>query len=83
MKIIKIEWVDAETIGDNSWQELESAIEYSKNDPPVMTTIGFLLHECDTHLSVTESIGSQECGHVTKIPTGMIKDMKVLLENEM
>ena len=83
MKIIKIEWVDAETIGDNAWQELEGAIEYAKNDPPIMITVGFLLHECGTHMSVTESVGSQECGHVTKIPVEMIKTMKELVENEM
>ena len=37
-----------------------------------MRTLGFVLHETDEYLSLTESIGPQETGGITTIPKGMI-----------
>ena len=78
MKVVKVTWVDAETVGDSSWQELEEVMQTAKDQPPVMQTVGFVLCECETHISITDSIGEQECGHVTKIPLAMIQEVEVL-----
>ena len=73
-----IEWVDAVTVGDSSWQtyndlDLESS-------PPLMKTVGTCLYQCDTHVCLTDTIGPEECGHMTKIPCKMIVRAVVLEE---
>jgi len=76
--IVKILWIDAETIGDNGWQELEDLKSSIESPPPIMQTVGFLIGEYSTHISVTDSIGDKECGHLTKIPLCMIRSMLYL-----
>ena len=78
MKIVEVIWVDAETLGDSTWQDIEEIKQRAKDNPPVMRTVGFVLHESDTHISVTDSLGENECGHMTKIPIGMVTECKVL-----
>ena len=66
--------------GDSGWQDLEEMKSRAENVPPVMRTVGFVLFETDSHISITESLGNDVCGHVTKVPTGMIRDLEVLRE---
>jgi|2_EtaG_2_1085320.scaffolds.fasta_scaffold00402_17 hypothetical protein len=73
MKMIRVTWVDAETIGDSGWQDLSDIQHIKEVTPPVMKTIGFVLGDFDTHITITDSIGEKECGHVTKIPKEMIR----------
>ena len=74
-RILLIQWLDAETIGDTGWTDLDSARESARQPPPIMKTIGFVVHTCSTHIAITDSLGMQECGHVTKIPREMIKTL--------
>ena len=67
-----VTWTDAQTVGDSSWSNLDESLEEALTPPPIIVTIGFVLCDCETHISLTETIGPQECGHVTKIPKGMI-----------
>jgi hypothetical protein len=78
MYIVKVEWIDAETKGDQGWQDLETAKEEAKKLPCVMTTVGFLLADFTTHICLTDSLGTEECGQVNKIPREMIKSMSVI-----
>ena len=73
MEMIRITWVDAETIGDSGWQDLSDIQDIKEIKPPVMETIGFVLGDFETHITITDSIGDKECGHVTKIPKEMIR----------
>ncbi len=79
----KVTWVDAQTTGDSSWSDLEEMKEEALTSPPVIVTLGFVLHDCDTHVALTETIGPEECGHVTKIPKGMILETYPLTEQEV
>ena len=74
----RVIWIDAMTIGDCNWGDLEEMMEDALTSPPTIVTIGFVLHECDSHISLTETIGPAECGHMTKIPKGMIVENKQL-----
>jgi len=42
--------------------------------PPLMRTVGYLLADEDNHISVTDSLGIEECGNINKIPRNMIKE---------
>ena len=82
MNIVKITWVDAETIGDASWQQLDDVKDSIETEPPFMITVGFVLGSYDTHITLTDSLGTRECGHLTKIPRDMIKETSVLVRQQ-
>ena len=75
MKIVKVIWVDAETVGDCNWQDIEEIKVIAKQNPPIMQTVGFVLHQSETHVSIVDSLGEEDCGHLTKIPNSMIQEM--------
>jgi hypothetical protein len=75
MKIVKVIWVDAETVGDCNWQDFNEIKLIAKNDPPLMQSVGFVLHDCESHISIVDSVGEEDCGHLTKIPKKMIKEV--------
>ena len=76
--VILIRWIDAVTHGDCTWQDLAETKEDAEKEPPMMCTTGIVLTAADTHIAVTDSIGEEECGHMTKIPRGMIIDIQKL-----
>ena len=80
--LVKVTWVDAETIGDTGWSDLEEMRLVAVQEPPIMQTVGFVLYDSPTHIAVTDSIGLKDCGHMTKIPKTMIKSMAHLLGGE-
>jgi len=75
---VQIKWLDALTVGDSRWQCKEDIDNILEDQPPLMHTIGFLLYKCDVHVCVTDSIGENEYGHMTKIPIGMIQELTYL-----
>ena len=80
MKIVKIVWIDAETVGDSGWQEIEAIGDTVESPPPVMQSVGFLLGEYDSPVAITDSVGDKEYGPVTKIPVQMIRYMTYMQE---
>ena len=82
ISLVKVTWVDAETIGDTGWSDLEEMRLAAVQEPPIMHTVGFILYDSPTHVAVTDSIGLKDCGHMTKIPKAMIKSMTHLLGGE-
>lgn len=71
--IVEVNWVDAETSGDCGWMDLTEALTDAILPPPIMRTVGYLLADEDEHIALTDSLGTEECGHVTKIPKKMIR----------
>jgi hypothetical protein len=74
VKIVKVIWIDAQSIGDCNWQDYNEIKELAKESPPIMQSVGFLIYESDTHLSIVDSIEEDVCGHLTKIPKAMIQE---------
>ncbi len=79
----KVTWIDAQTTGDSGWGDLEEMKEEALTSPPVIVTLGYVLHDCETHVALTETIGPAECGHVTKIPKGMILEAYTLTTRDL
>ena len=71
-RIVEIFWVDAESTGDSGWMSLEDCEESIYTPPPVMKTCGYVLNDHDDYIVVTDSLGTEECGQVTKIPRVMV-----------
>ena len=83
MQIILIKWVDAETTGDTAWQNLEEIKTDAIKPPPIMTTVGFLVHDCETHMAVVDTYGPEDCSMMHRIPKEMIKSVtQIYLQEE-
>lgn len=82
MDIVLIKWIDAETTGDTGWQSLEEIKIEAHKPPPTMTTVGFLLHDCDTHVSVVDTYGPDDCSLLHRIPKAMIINISHLNTTE-
>ncbi len=79
--LVRIHWVDASSHGGPGWVDLDDAIEFAKSDPPIMRTVGWVLHEEPGHggwLSVVDTLGGEECSSIHKIPYAMIVDKEYL-----
>jgi hypothetical protein len=81
MFIVQITWQDAETYGDSGWLSLEDAHEAAAKAPPMMQSVGIVLHNDDNYIAITDSMGPNETGHVTKIPKSMIATMTELIHS--
>ena len=80
-KLVEVIWVDAEEHGEVGWNDLKAMKRHAKKPCPEMHTVGYVLHECDTHISLVSTVGPEECSTVEKIPIEFIKNIKVLSES--
>jgi len=78
--IVRIRWQDAVTSSEAGWTTKEDAFSTAESAPPHMSTVGYILYENDDWISLTDSIGGDEFGQVTKIPTSMIIEKHTLVE---
>tara|TARA_R100000152_G_C6782215_1_gene219071 strand:+ start:2911 stop:3201 length:291 start_codon:yes stop_codon:yes gene_type:complete len=73
--IVEVVWLDAEACGDSGWTNIEEGMEEAAKRPPLMRTLGYVLYSNEEFISVTDSIGPEECGMINKIPKQMIKEL--------
>ena len=77
--IVEVVWVDAEEKGETGWNDLKTQLRHAKSPPPVMYTVGYLVHQCETHVSLLSTIGDDgDASPLEKIPPGFIKRMTTL-----
>ncbi len=80
--LVKIRWIDASTSGGPGWVSLEDAMEFAEQDPPIMETVGYVLHEVNDpkfgYIVMTDTLGEDECSSVHKIPYVMIIERSTL-----
>lgn len=74
-KTVLVDWVDAITSAEPGWVAYEDAIKEAETPPPLMKTIGFVLNDNEEYIALTDSVGDNEFGQVTKIPRSMIKKL--------
>jgi len=79
-KVILIEWLDAESHAEDRWLQLDEAIDYAKENIQPCVSVGFLVAETWTHVSIATSNGSDQIGTIWKIPKGMIIKQSVIYE---
>ena len=78
LELVEIWWHDAETCGGPGWVDRDDSDEYIFSSLPIIKSVGFLCAITDTHYSITDNVGHNQIGGVTKIPLGMIKDIYYL-----
>ena len=78
--IWEVLWEDAEELGEVGWNNVRDLMKEATKPCPVMRTVGYVVFEGPTHVSLMSTIGPSESGRLEKIPTGFIKKKKVLWE---
>jgi hypothetical protein len=85
VKIVLIEWWDAESFADGSWTALSEIEEWAKKPFPLVRTVGELIHETGgwavvlASRSVSRDEDDSPAGyHAMKIPKLWIKRMETL-----
>ena len=78
--IVKVCWEDAITSTEASWTSASEAMEVATSALPIMWTVGYVLHDSEGWISLTDSVGEDEFGQVTKIPKKLILSIKVMEE---
>lgn len=73
--VVLVEWQDAQSHGDSSWQDPSEILTWALEPCPVMKTVGFLVAETDMHYVLMETFGPEECSGATKIPKGWTVDV--------
>ena len=82
MRMIWIKWTDAITSAEPGWTTAEAAMEQAIAPLPVMHTIGYVLHDDEDKIALTDSVGDDEFGQVTKIPKSMIVEYGYLRRDD-
>ena len=76
--VVEVTWVDAEEVGDTGWNNLKGQLMDAKKPCPVMKTVGYVVYESKTHISLLSSIGADNASTLEKIPMSFVVDIKKL-----
>jgi hypothetical protein len=81
-KIVQITWTDAVTSAEAGWTAKEEGDSIAREEIPIMKTVGYLIYVGTDWYSLTDSVGMNEYGQITKIPKSMVIDIKELNYDE-
>lgn len=79
--LVKVRWIDAASSGGPGWVDIEEALSFASEEPPIMETVGHVIHEAQGPfgwVAVTDTVGTDECSTVHKIPNCMIIERTLL-----
>ena len=77
-RIVEVTWVDAEEVGEVGWNDLKSQLKSAKKPCPTMRSVGYVLYQGETHISLISTAGTDVSSTLEKIPTGFIKEIREL-----
>lgn len=73
--LVRIEWLDAITSADNGWKDRKLV---AAQKPPKVVTVGYLLADTPTYLTVAATISGDDVGGDVTIPKGMVLNYEVI-----
>lgn len=71
MKLVLVKWVDAVTY-DHGWRAMT---EVRQNVPSKCQTVGWILRQTKSHITLVNSTGEADCDGDMTIPMGMVKEI--------
>ncbi len=78
-EIVYVHWADIETNGGPGWCNPEELEEWALQPPVDFHTTGFLVYDArPDYIVVAETLGTEECSAMTKIPCAVIKELLIL-----
>lgn len=78
--LVEVIWVDAEEVGEIGWNNLEDMLEAAALPCPIVHSIGYLVHDSESHISLIRAFFAEGSSSVEKIPKRFIEDLRVLRE---
>jgi len=76
--IVEVLWRDAVEIGDYAWNDLEEILEQAKSPCPLVRSVGYLVHDGESHISLIGGFHDEQAGRVELIPKGCIEALRLL-----
>jgi hypothetical protein len=77
--LVEVIWTDAEECGSVGWNDPEETLAESKVDCPTVHSVGYVLHDSESHISLIRSYHDNGMSSVEKIPKGFIRLIRALL----
>lgn len=74
MKLVLIEWLDAVT-DDAGWKKIA---DVQAQRPPVCRSVGWILKETKSHITIAATIHGDDCDGDVTIPRGMVRKITEL-----
>jgi hypothetical protein len=78
LPLVEVLWRDAEEYGEVGWNDIEEIKEYAKSPCPLVRSIGYVLHNSESHISLIRAYHSEGFSTVEKIPKGFIEAIRGL-----
>ena len=76
MKLAHVRWTDSTSL--RGWKKNSEIEKFCQSPPEKMTSVGFLIHECSTHIILVQSISKDCKSDAIKIPMEAIEEITVL-----
>jgi hypothetical protein len=76
--IVEVIWTDAIEEGEMGWNDPQETIAIAIADCPVVHSVGYVIFESDSHISLIRSWHSDGLSSVEKIPKGFIREIRAL-----
>lgn len=76
--IVEVIWIDAEEIGEIGWNDPSEVLADAAKECPIVHSVGYVVFESDSHISLIRSWHSEGFSTVEKIPKGFIREIRAL-----
>jgi hypothetical protein len=76
--IVEVIWQDAIEEGELGWNDPQETIAVAASECPVVHSVGYVIFESDSHISLIRSWHSDGLSSVEKIPKGFIREIRLL-----
>ena len=80
--LVEVIWVDAEEYGEVGWNDLKAMKRYAKKPCPEMRSVGYILFNSKSHISLASTVGPDQCSTIEKIPIEFVKSITELLPGQ-
>ena len=76
--IVEVIWTDAIEEGELGWNDPSETVAMAKSDCPIVHSVGYVIFESDSHISLIRSWHLDGLSSVEKIPKGFIREIRAL-----
>lgn len=73
--LVEVLWDDATSVSGEEWADISEAI---KCKPAKTVSVGYMVADKDSHVTLVATVNSHHIGHGILIPRGMIKEIRFL-----
>ncbi len=69
-RMVLVRWVDSTSL--HGWQQMPDVYDFMADGLPEYDSIGFVVGDDENALTIVQSLGEGNCGHVMKIPKASV-----------